>query len=96
MTEEEIFEYNRRTAAQHGITFRKVTDEGMYTETHFYDGLPVKTVKVLNRREKMVELLEKHITGMLSFMATAKDADGIEKLMRLYFEQLDKLEERGE
>ena len=26
MTEEEIFEYNRRTAAKHGITLRKVTD----------------------------------------------------------------------
>lgn len=26
MTEKEIFEYNRRTAAKHGITLRKVTD----------------------------------------------------------------------
>lgn len=44
-----------------------------------------------DRRIKMLEQLEKHITDMLSFTATAKDADGIEKLMRFYFEQLDKM-----
>ena len=41
-------------------------------------------------REEMLLLLAKHIKDLLAFPAS-KDMDGIEKLMRLYFEQLDKM-----
>lgn len=41
-------------------------------------------------REEMLILLAKYIKDQLTFPAS-KDTVGIEKLMRLYFEQLDKM-----
>lgn len=42
-------------------------------------------------REEMMLLLSRYIEGLVSHPAPSKDLDGIERLMRLYFEQLDKM-----
>lgn len=47
-------------------------------------------------REEMMFRLSRYIESLVSLPAPSKDLDGIEKLMRLYFEQLDKLESEEE
>ena len=45
----------------------------------------------LMSREKMLSMLAQYIEIQVSTPCTCKDLDGIEKLMRLYFEQLDRM-----
>lgn len=42
-------------------------------------------------REEMLSVLADYIEIQVSTPCASKDLDGIEKLMRLYFEQLDRM-----